>query len=105
MAGSLVTGILTLGKRGDLSDAQTQCQKLGTCNSLSPARVSELNAERSSGKTLAMVTDVLLFGGLAVAGTGVVLLLIGSNSEHADHASASVMCGPGACAGHVAMHF
>lgn len=105
MAGSLVTGILTLGKRGDLSDAQAQCQKLGTCNALSPARVSMLNAERSSGKTLATITDVLLFGGLAVAGTGVVLLLIGSNTERADHASASVMCGPSACAGHVTMHF
>ena len=105
MAGALVTGILTLGKRADLSDAQAQCEKLGTCNALSPARVSELNAERSSGKTLATITDVLLFGGLAVAGTGVALLLLGSNSERADRASASLMCGPGACAGHVAMRF
>jgi tetratricopeptide (TPR) repeat protein len=108
MAGSLVTGILTLGKRSDLSDAQSQCEKLGTCNALSPARVRELDNTRSSGKTLATITDVLLFGGLAVAGTGVVLFILDANRdehEHADRTSASVMCVPGACAGRVAMSF
>jgi tetratricopeptide (TPR) repeat protein len=108
MAGALVTGILTLGKRGDLSDAQSQCEKLGTCSALSPARVRELDNTRSSGKTLAAITDVLLFGGLAVAGTGVVLFFLDANSgehQHADRTSASVMCAPGACAGRVAMSF
>jgi tetratricopeptide (TPR) repeat protein len=108
MAGSLVTGILTLGKRSDLSDARSECEKLGTCNALSPARVSELDAERSSGKTLATITDVLLFGGLAVAATGVVLLFLDANGgEHDDatRASAAVICAPGACVGRLGVRF
>lgn len=109
VVGSVVTGVLTLKKRGDLATVETQCKKLGTCNMLSPERVAELDAKRSSGQTLAVVTDILLFGGLAVAATGAALFLFspGRADERPEgqRASLSVACMPGACAGRLDLAF
>jgi hypothetical protein len=108
VAGSVVTGLMVLGKRSDLAAAETQCKKLGTCDMLPAARVSELESKRSSGQTLAVVTDVLLFGGLAVAATGAALFLLSSGGEarpEAQRASLSFACKPGACAGRIDLAF
>lgn len=56
-----------------------------------------------SGKTLALVGDLLTFGGAAVAGTGLVLFLLNqSGGSESDSATAGVssprlMCGPTGC--------
>jgi tetratricopeptide (TPR) repeat protein len=106
--GSVVTGVMTLGKHNTLSDAYDTCQKAGDCQSLPPERVAELESVRSSGKTLAVVTDVLLFGGLAVAGTGAVLFLLnrgGSEKAPPSATTAALACAPGACVGTLRTRF
>lgn len=99
MATSIVTGLMTMSKHSELDDAKQACTRDGTCALLDSERVAELNDVKSSGQTLATVTDSLLFGGLAVAGAGVVLLLIDSSAagESAPSAAAGVACLPGAC--------
>jgi tetratricopeptide (TPR) repeat protein len=106
--GSVVTGVMTLSKHNTLSNASNACQRAGDCQSLPPERVAELESVRSSGKTLAVVTDVLLFGGLAVAGTGAVLFLLNrGGSEHATPSAttAALACAPGACVGTLRTRF
>lgn len=106
LAGALVTGLITLGKRSDLADAEAQCEKLGTCNMLPVARARELESTRSSGQTLAVVTDILLFGGLAVAATGAVLFFLNSGGpERPETQRAGFACAPGACAGRLNLEF
>jgi tetratricopeptide (TPR) repeat protein len=107
VVGSIITGVMTLGKKGDLSDAQDQCTKLGNCQSLSTERVTELKAAQNSGKTLALVTDILLFGGLAVAGTGAVLFFLrpGSEDRPPPATTAALACAPGACMGTLRTQF
>jgi tetratricopeptide (TPR) repeat protein len=97
---SVVTGMVTLGKKSDLSKAQADCQRAHDCNALSPAKVSDLESKKSSGQTFAVLTDVLLFGGLAVAATGAVMFLLNRGSaERNDAASGlAIACAPGGCA-------
>jgi tetratricopeptide (TPR) repeat protein len=98
---SIVTGLMAVSKHGEWEDARKACVRDDSCTSLAPARVSELNDVKSSGQALATVTDILLFGGLAVAGTGVVLLLLdsGGSGESAPPSAttAGFACVPGAC--------
>lgn len=109
--GSVVTGIMTSGKQGDLDDARAACKKRGDCDSLEKKEFDRIESLQSSGKTLALVTDILLFGGIAVAGTGAVLFILDMGDDSAsDTASAyapkaSVACLPGACAGSVTLKF
>jgi tetratricopeptide (TPR) repeat protein len=100
MATSVVTGLMAVSKKSEWDDARKQCLQEDTCALLRPARVTELNDVKSSGQTLATVTDILLFGGVAVAGTGVVLLLLdsGDSGESAPSTTAGLACVPGACA-------
>jgi tetratricopeptide (TPR) repeat protein len=107
IVGSVITGVMTLGKKSELSDAQDSCTKLGNCQSLTPSRLAELKAAQSSGKTLALVTDILLFGGVAVAGTGAVLFFLrpGSTQEPAAPPSVALACAPGACMGTLRAQF
>jgi tetratricopeptide (TPR) repeat protein len=99
VVGSVVTGMIALGKYGEWDDARQACTKARNCTALSTDRVSELDGIKSSGETLALVTDILMFGGLAVAGTGVVLFFVnrGQSSERAP--SANLACGPSGCQG------
>jgi tetratricopeptide (TPR) repeat protein len=99
MATSVVTGLMAVSKKSEWDDAKKQCTLEDTCAVLRPARVTELNDVRSSGQMLATVTDILLFGGVAVAGTGVVLLLLdlGDSGESAPSTTAGLACVPGAC--------
>jgi hypothetical protein len=101
MATSIVTGLMAVSKQSKWDDARKTCTHNDDCTSIGPERVAELNAIKSSGQTLATVTDILLFGGVAVAGTGVVLLLLkaGDSGESApSHATtAGLACLPGTC--------
>jgi tetratricopeptide (TPR) repeat protein len=99
LTGSLVTGLMTQSK---VTEIENSCPK-NTC----PTSY-DLESHRSSARTLATVTDVLLAGGVVVAGVGVVLFFTGGNSSsetHAarDHASASLtpsfVCSTTGCAG------
>jgi tetratricopeptide (TPR) repeat protein len=109
MATSIVTGLMAVSKHSEWEDARTTCVRDNNCALVRPARVAELNALKSSGETLATVTDVLLFGGLAVAGTGVVLLLLdsGDSGESAPSSAttAGLACAPGACQASVRASF
>lgn len=97
--GSVVTGIITSGKEADL---ESQCPDM-------MCRSDDQTAKnlQSSGNTMALVTDILLFGGIAVAGAGVALLLLSGNGEssEAPPATASIACLPGACGGSVQVRF
>jgi hypothetical protein len=99
MATSVVTGLMAVSKKSEWDDARKQCTQADNCALLRPARVTELNDVKSSGQTLATVTDILLFGGVAVAGTGVVLWLLdlGDSGESAPNTTAGLACVPGAC--------
>lgn len=109
--GSVVTGIMTSGKQSDLDDARAACKKRGDCDSLEKKEFDRIESLQSSGKTLALVTDILLFGGIAVAGTGAVLFILDMGDDGASDAAsayapkASVACLPGACAGSVTLKF
>jgi tetratricopeptide (TPR) repeat protein len=65
MASSLITGLLSKQRADKLKDecVDKQC-------------APELKATQESGERLALTTDALLFGGLAVAAAGTVLLVL-----------------------------
>lgn len=98
--GSVVTGIITSGKEADL---ESRCGPTKVCSS-DDQTAKDL---QSSGNTMALVTDILLFGGIAVAGAGVALLLLSDSggSSEAPPATASIACLPGACGGSVQVRF
>lgn len=86
--GSVVTGVMVGSAQSDLED---KCPTKMACD-------ASLEDTQSRGKTLAIVTDVLLFGGLAVGGTGAVLFVLDGSKESSSSApSASLACIPGAC--------
>lgn len=104
MATSIATGLMAVGKHSEWDNARQDCLRDDTCALLQQARADELNGLKSSGQTLALVTDILLFGGMAVAGTGFVLLLVDAgDSGESSHArapgqpTAAFACVPGAC--------
>ncbi len=101
MATSIVTGLMAVSKSSEWSDARETCVRENNCATLRPAKVTELEDIKSSGQTLATVTDILLFGGMAVAGTGVVLWLIdlgtSGESETAHVPAAGMACLPSGC--------
>lgn len=107
---SFVTGIMASGKESDLDSAYTACKKRGDCGNLGAKEFERIESLKSSGSTLALVTDILLFGGIAVAGTGAVLFILdlgkdGSSGDSAAAPTASLACLPGACAGSVRLAF
>jgi tetratricopeptide (TPR) repeat protein len=99
IVGSVITGVMASSAQSDLED---ECPEKTNCD-------PDLEDTQSKGKTLAIVTDVLLFGGIATAGVGVVLLVLdmGSGGEESDDApvSASLGCSPTTCGGSVALSF
>lgn len=97
MLTSIGTGLASNSKAAELED---KCPN-GTCS-------EDLKSTRDSGKTLAVVTDVLLFGGLATAVVGGVLLLLKKPKKAAaagDKPQANVSCSRGGCFGGVSMRF
>jgi tetratricopeptide (TPR) repeat protein len=93
MLGSLATGLMASSKHKEL---QKKCMD-NVCD-------SSLKGTANSGKTLALVTDVLLFGGGALAVTGVVLLLL-KKPKASEAPSAGLACTSRGCAGSVALRF
>jgi len=96
--GSVITGIMTTSAQSDLEDKcpDKQCQ---------PG--SDWESTKNSGQTLAIVTDVLLFGGIAVAGVGLVLLLLDGDEADPSGGDTTVAlgCVPGLCGGSVELSF
>jgi tetratricopeptide (TPR) repeat protein len=70
LAGGAVTGILTASQTDELDEVCSD----GRCPGSEQDNID-------SAKTLAITTDVLLFGGAAVLGTGLVLFLTGALDE------------------------
>jgi hypothetical protein len=99
---SVITGIMASGKQSDL---EKLC-KTKVCVLQDPAQGQSL---QSSGQSLALVTDILLFGGIAVAGTGALLFIInsgkGSERNTPPATTASFACLPGLCGGSVRTAF
>ena len=80
-----ITGALTLSSRGDLT---------AMCTGMACPESSRGLADDVS--TLALTTDILLFGGLAVAATGVLLTLLLTDGGSSDTA-ASLTCTDQGC--------
>ena len=97
MLGGVVTGVMANSKSSELED---KCVG-GQC----PAN---LKSTADSGKTLAVVTDVLLFGGLATAAAGAVLLFLKKPKKDVaaeTGPTANVSCTRVGCAGTVSLRF
>jgi tetratricopeptide (TPR) repeat protein len=104
MAASIVTGLRATSAHSELSEARDSCEAANNCTALSPERAAELNDLKSSGQTMAMLTDILLFGGIAVAGTGAVLFFIDRGaSERAT--AAALSCSGDGCQGRFTARF
>jgi len=74
LIGGAVTGIVALGKTGDIED---RCPE-NVC-----PRGYDLDDERSSAKTFVRVTDVLLIGGAVVTLAGLGWMILGSSGDKA----------------------
>lgn len=97
MAGSIATGVMS---NKDAKKLEDQCPN-GDC-------APSLKSTGDRGKTLAAVTDGLLFGGLAVAVVGGVLLLLKrpKSAEREEMAARpSVSCTRTSCSGSVTLRF
>jgi tetratricopeptide (TPR) repeat protein len=96
--GGVVVGAMASSKHSELEE---KCGD-GPCD-------RSLKSLADEGKTLALTADIMLFGGLAVAGTGAVLWLLDStadsSSEEQEPVRAALSCGPRACNGSVAVSF
>jgi tetratricopeptide (TPR) repeat protein len=98
MLASIPTGVMANNKANDL---ESEC-KNGFCPD------PGLKSTADSGKTLALVTDVLLFGGLATAAVGGVLLLLKKRKKDTSTDTgprAGFACSRAGCAGNVSLRF
>jgi tetratricopeptide (TPR) repeat protein len=96
MLGSIATGLMASSAQSELED---MCPTRMNCG-------SDLEDTHSKGETMALVTDVLLFGGLAVAAGGAAWWLLGSSGSESsasarDATHAGVACTTTACAASV----
>jgi hypothetical protein len=103
--GSLVFDLMASGKQSDLDK---KCPS-GKCDPKLTTK-AEVESLKSSGATSALLADILLFGGIAVGGTGAVLFILdqasgGSESDSAPATTASLACIPGACSASVSGRF
>ncbi len=101
IVGSIITGVMASSAQGELEDKcpNKQCPP--------DEDLDALKDTQSQGETMAIVTDVLLFGGIAVAGTGLVLFLLGGAEEEpaSEGVTAGLGCSPTGCAGAVRVPF
>jgi len=96
VVGGVVVGVMAMGKHSELEE---KCVT-DPCD-------ASLKSLADDGKTLNVVADVLLFGGIAAAATGGVLWFLDSSDDSAGEqpVRAAVSCGPHACNGRVAVSF
>lgn len=101
IVGSIITGVMASSAQSELED------KCPDKRCPADADLKDLEDTQSRGQTMAVVTDVLLFGGIAVAGTGLVLFLLeGAEEEPAgEGVTANLGCSPSGCAGAVRVLF
>jgi tetratricopeptide (TPR) repeat protein len=98
MLGSIGTGLVANSKASELED---KCADKNSCD-------PKYKSLADSGRTMAVVTDVLLFGGAAVVVVGGVLLLLKKPKKAAnkqDSAHADVSCTRAGCYGAVSLRF
>ncbi len=97
LLGSVVTGLIANGRVSDLED---------NCPGDRCIAGYDLSGERSKADRVILTTDILLFGGIAVAAAGVVLLFVGrGGSEEEAPVEASASCGPRGCAASMTVAF
>ncbi len=93
---SVITGVMALGKKGELDD---MCTADGAC-------APGFESARDSGRTLATVTDIMLFGGLATVAVGAVLLALGVGSaDEEEDTSLGFACTGDGCAASARFRF
>lgn len=92
----IVTGVLAAD---DYSTLRDRCPN-GVC-----ADSDELRDMRSRGETLSLATDIMLWGGLAVAATGTVLLFVLQDSKDREQPAFTAMCEPTGCYGDVTWRY
>lgn len=98
--GSVITGIMTASAQSELEDncPDKRCPQ--------NVDIEDLKSTQSDGKTFMIVTDVLLFGGIAAAGTGLVLFLLQSGEqESSDSMATTVGCSSSGCSGSFRLQF
>jgi hypothetical protein len=96
--GSIITGVMASSASSELKD---KCPSKENCD-------PELKSTKSRGQALAVTTDIMLFGGIATAGVGVVLFFLQSPSESepsGEPAPVALGCGPSGCYGSVRVAF
>lgn len=94
--GSLVTGLMAGSAQSEL---ERECPNRMDCS-------LALEDTRTRGQALAVVTDVLLLGGLAAAGTGLALFLLdGGDQSETRTPTAGLACLPGRCHASVRVPF
>jgi hypothetical protein len=97
VVGGVVTGAMAGSAQSELEEA---CPTRMNCD-------ASLADTQSRGETLALVTDILIIGGIAAGGAGVVLFVLDGMAETSSTGtpSASLACLPGACAATVRGRF
>ncbi len=91
----VITGALASSAQSELEEG---CPTRVGCD---PALEDTLN----SGQTLAVVTDVLLFTGIAAVGAGVLMFFLMRDDGESEPAPVAVGCGPHGCSATVRMGF
>jgi hypothetical protein len=94
MLTSIATGVLAKGKQQDLED---RCAGR-VCD-------ASLKSTADSGKTLAHTTDALLFGGLAVAAAGAVLIALDVRATRDQRLALDGACSRSGCSARAAVRF
>lgn len=96
VVGGIVTGAMATSKHSELEE---KCGS-GPCD-------PSLKSLAEDGKTFALTSDILLFGGLAVAGTGAVLWFLDMNDDGGEQqpVNAAAMCTTHTCAANVSLAF
>lgn len=99
--GSIITGIATSSAQSDLEDECPNKDCSGSDN------IADLKSTKSTGETMAIVTDILLFGGIAIAGAGVALFFLGGDVGESETApvATNIGCSTTGCNGSVRIHF
>jgi hypothetical protein len=97
--GALVTGIMSNSRRATL---EQNCPG-GQCNS---GNYPNWESDQSTGKTLAVTSDILLGAGVATAAAGVGLYFLHrSHAEGSPPIMPNLACATGGCVGRVRLAF
>jgi len=93
-----ITGVMALGAA---STVEEECYESSLC----PSPYDEFQSDVDSANGLAMVTDILLFGGGALVAGGLTWALLSSGGEEEAAPVATAACGPTGCAANLRVGF